>query len=130
MPLPCEFAVKSVVPAMRALVTRELSHVYNMKQEKIATLLEVTQSAVSQYLSSLRGRAIEVEGIKEVQYIVKTLANGLANRSLSRRQTTQKYCEACQIIRKQRVLCELHKKLDPTFNVEGCDACIFSTNVV
>lgn len=124
MTLPCEFVVRSVVPAMRALVAQELRETYQLKQEEIASLLGITQSAVSQYVRRVRGRAVEIEGIGEVQGLVKTLAQGLAEASLSTRQIMQGYCEACQIIRQKRVLCSLHKRLDPTFNVEDCDLCL------
>ncbi len=124
MPLPCEFAVRSVVPAMRALVARELSTVYHLKQEDVALRLGITQSAVSQYMRNARGKAIAIDGIEEVQDLVRGLADGLARDALSKRQITRQYCEACQIIREKRVLCSLHKRLDPTVNPEECDACL------
>lgn len=124
MSLPCEFAVRSVVPAMRALVARKLSTVYSMKQENIAFRLGITQSAVSQYMRNARGKAVKIDEIDEVQELVQILADGLANDSLSKRQITQRYCEACQVVRKKKVLCNLHKKLDPDYEIEGCDACL------
>ncbi len=124
MTLPCEFVVRSVLPAMRALVARELRDSYQLKQEEIASLLGITQSAVSQYVRRVRGRAVEIEEIGEVQGLVKNLAQGLAEASLTTRQVNQRYCEACQIIREKRVLCRLHKRIDPTFNVENCELCL------
>jgi predicted transcriptional regulator len=124
MSLPCEFAVRSVVPAMRALVARKLSTVYQMKQEDIAFLLGITQSAVSQYMRNARGKAIKIDGIDEVQDLVQILADGLASDSLSKRQITRRYCEACQVVRKKRILCSLHKRLNPDYKIEDCDACL------
>jgi hypothetical protein len=124
MPFPCEFAVRSVVPALRALVARELSTSYHLKQDDIASLLGITQSAVSQYLRHVRGRAVNIEEIKEIHEITQTLALGLANNNLSQRNITQQYCKACQIIRAKRLLCQVHHRLDPTFNTTTCDACI------
>jgi predicted transcriptional regulator len=109
---------------MRALVARELSTVYHMKQEDVALLLGITQSAVSQYMRNARGKAIAIDGIEEVQDLVRGLADGLARDAFSKRQITRRYCEACQVIREKRVLCSLHKRLDPTFNIEACDACL------
>lgn len=124
MPFPCEFAVRSVVPALRALVARELSTAYELKQDDIASLLGITQSAVSQYLRHVRGRAVDIESINEIHEITQTLAMGLANNTLSQRLITQQYCRACQIIREKRLLCQVHQRLDPAFNAANCDACL------
>jgi predicted transcriptional regulator len=124
MPFPCEFAVRSVVPALRALVARELSTAYELKQDDIASLLGITQSAVSQYLRHVRGRAVDIESINEIHEITQTLAMGLANKTLSQRHVTQQYCKACRIIRETRLLCQVHQRLDQTFDVKNCDACI------
>ena len=124
MPFPCEFAVRSVVPALRALVARELSTSYQLKQDDIASLLGITQSAVSQYLRHVRGRAVDIEAINEIHEITQTLAMGLASNNISQRAITQHYCRACQIIREKRLLCQVHHRLDPSFNVDACDACM------
>ncbi|MCW4041913.1 MAG: hypothetical protein NWE83_14325 [Candidatus Bathyarchaeota archaeon] len=124
MPFPCEFAVRSVVPALRALVAQELSSSYHLKQDDIASLLGITQSAVSQYLRHVRGRAVNIEEINEINKITQTLAMGLANSNLSQRQITRQYCRACQIIREKRLLCQVHQRLDKTFDIDNCDACI------
>jgi predicted transcriptional regulator len=124
MPLPCELAVKSIVPAVRALVAKELRQGYGMKQNDIARLLGVTQSAVSQYARNARGRALAVDQIHGVRPIVTDMASDLATTGLTPRELNLRYCSACRIVRETRVLCDLHRKLDPEFNVEGCDACM------
>ena len=127
MPLPCEFAVKSIVPAFRSLVARELLENYNFKQEKIATLLDVTQPAISQYTRNIRGKTLDFDGVEKIVLIAKDLATSLANESISSKQVNRKYCEACRIAREKRIICELHKRLDPLFNVEDCDTCLDDT---
>ncbi len=124
MPLPCEFAVKSIVPAFRSLVARELVESYSLKQEEIAELLEVTQPAISQYQRNLRGKTLDLGGIERIRFIAKDLAAALVNNSISSKQINQKYCEACRTARKNRIICEFHKRLDPSFNIEACDACL------
>ena len=56
MSMPSEIVTKTVLPAMRAMVTKELIEVHDLKQVKIAQLLGITQGAVSQYM---RGRSEE-----------------------------------------------------------------------
>ena len=123
MIIPCEMATKAVVPTVRAMVAKELSETYKMKQKDIANLLGLTQSAVSQYLSNIRGRTLDLEGIKEVKDIVQDLASILTKNSTPR-TICQRYCEACNIIRAKRIMCQLHSRLDPFFNTTNCDICI------
>lgn len=124
MPLPCEFAVKSIVPAFRSLVARELMESYNMKQEDVAEFLEVTQPAISQYTRNLRGKTLDLDGVEQIRLIAKDLAAALVNNSLSPKQINQKYCEACKTAREKRIICELHKRLDPSVNIETCELCL------
>ena len=121
--IPCEMAVKAIIPTVRAMVAKELNKTYKMKQEDIAFTLGLTQSAVSQYLGNLRGKALNLEGVKEVESIVDDLAYILTQNSPPR-TVCQKYCEACKIIRAKRMMCQLHKRLDPLFNITECDICI------
>ncbi|MFH0897905.1 MAG: hypothetical protein V1850_07680 [Candidatus Bathyarchaeota archaeon] len=119
-------ATKAVVPTIRAMVAKELRGSYKMKQEEIANLLGLTQSAVSQYLGNIRGRTLDIEGIKEVETIVKNLASILRTNSTPK-DICQLYCEACRIIRAKRIMCQLHSRLDPLFNTVDCDICISDT---
>ena len=123
MIIPCEMAAKAVVPTVRAMVAKELNESYKMKQEEIANLLGLTQSAISQYISNIRGKALDIEGVKEIELIVKDLAFSLSTNS-DPKNICQLYCQACRIIREKRIMCELHSRLDPVFNTTDCDSCI------
>lgn len=46
-----ETAYKVIVPAIRAKIARELSTKHKMKEEEIAALMNLTQAAISKYLS-------------------------------------------------------------------------------
>lgn len=124
MIIPCEMAVKAIIPTVRAMVAKELSHSYRMRQDDIASVLGITQSAVSQYLNNIRGKALNIEGVKEVETVVKDIAYILINKSPTQKIICKKYCETCRIIREKRILCQLHKRLDPMFNTTDCDLCM------
>ncbi len=126
MIITCEMAAKAIVPTIRAMVAKELSESYKMKQKEIADLLGLTQSAVSQYLGNMRGRALNIEGVQEIETIVKDLAYILRTNSTPR-VTCQLYCQACRIIREKRILCQLHSRLDPLFDIANCDICMPTT---
>ena len=53
---PCESAAKYKVPAIKAKLARELKE-RGMSQKEIASLLNVTEAAISQYLSGKRARS-------------------------------------------------------------------------
>jgi predicted transcriptional regulator len=124
MPVPCELAVRAVIPALRALIARELYDIHHLKQPQIAMLLHVTQSAVSQYIRGLRGRAIDLEGNPDITALVHSITSGLMTASWTPRQLVKHYCQACRIIRLQRLLCPVHRRVDPFYPIENCDVCM------
>ncbi len=126
MKLPCEIAVKSVVPAIRALLAEELTETYGMKQREAASLLGITQTAVSKYTHHVRGRVLSIEKEQEVKTrIVKTAAS-LANGDLDRTALALEICAMCKFARKKRLMCKLCKQVDPTLETGQCRLCLIS----
>jgi len=123
MLIPCEVAVKSVIPALRALVAKELTQKYDMKQNDVANLLGVTQAAVSKYNRHVRGRVLDIEKIDDVQPIILEIVDLLASKRASRDAIIAKFCFACQIVREKRLMCHLCERYDPSINVKLCIVC-------
>lgn len=75
------------MPALRSALTRKLSE-RGMSQIKIAEMLGITQAAVSQYLSNVRGKHImrNPETEKEI--------SRLAQRVIDERKAPD-FCELC-----------------------------------
>lgn len=126
MKLPCEVAVKSVVPAIRALLAKELTETYGMKQREAANLLGITQTAVSKYTHHVRGRVLSIEKEEEVKMLIVKTAASLANGDLDRTALALKICGMCKFARKKRLMCELCKQADPTLEKEQCRLCLLS----
>ena len=124
MIIPCEMAVKSVVPSIRAMVAKELTESHNMKQENVAGILGITQSAVSQYLNHVRGNTVDLNDVEEAQIAVKELVSLLMETPKSTRAICQQYCEICKIIRTRRITCQIHRRLDPLYDTINCDICL------
>jgi uncharacterized protein len=120
--IPCEIASKSVVPALRAMVARELMEDYGLKQEQVAARLGVTQAAVSKYRHQVRGEAIQLESAPEVQGISREIASMLS-KSPDPIAVSQKLCQACTDIRALGLMCETCHKVDPAWDVEHCTIC-------
>jgi len=120
--IPCEVAAKSVIPALRAMVARELMEGYGMKQEVVAERLGVTQAAVSKYRHQVRGEAVDLEAADEVRQISKDIASTLVG-DPSPLDVSRKFCQACTDIRALGLMCETCRKVDPSWDVEHCTIC-------
>ena len=123
MSVPCEVAVKCVLPVVRAMLAKELMAKYQLKQTEVAEMLRVSQPAISLYYRKIRGRAIDLENDENIGNLVRNMARALAGNKLSRRDLIPKYCEICKTVRAKGLLCELHKAFDPTINIETCKLC-------
>jgi predicted transcriptional regulator len=123
MVLPCEVAVKSVIPAIRSAIARELTHSYGLKQEEVAQLLGVTQTAVSKYTKHCRGAIFEVTDVEGVQPILKETVFSLANDEMDKYKLAEKLCIICGIIRKSGLMCILCRVSDPDIDNSKCVVC-------
>jgi predicted transcriptional regulator len=121
--LPCEVAVKSVIPAIRSAIARELTQSHGLKQKETAELLGITQTAVSKYTRFYRGTVIEVQRIEEASVILKETVSSLANGQIDKYELAAKLCTICGIIREKGVMCELCALTDPTIDNSKCIVC-------
>ncbi len=121
--VPCEIATKSVIPAVKALIAKELTEKHGLKQSEIAKLLDISQSAVSKYTTKTRGYVIRIDHVKEVRLSVDKIVNLVSNGEHERTTFLRLFCQTCTIIREQGLMCEFCQKTDPTIVVKGCGLC-------
>jgi len=126
--LPCEVAVKSVIPAIRSAIARELTESYGLKQTEVAELLGVTQTAVSKYTSHCRGAIFEVTDVEGVQPILKETVSLLANGDIDKYKLAEKLCAVCGIIRQSGLMCILCRVSDPDIDNNRCIVCSLKGN--
>ncbi len=129
MSVPCEVAVRCVLPAIRALIAKELTTKYQLKQKEAAKILNVSQPAISLYYRRIRGKAIDLETDKGIMDLVEKMAKSLVESKPSRRALISMYCEICREIRAKGLLCKLHKVFDPTIDIEACELCLRGKSV-
>lgn len=89
MRLQCEAVVNEALPAVRSLIAKELQD-KGYSQTEIADMMNVTQPAVSQYLSAARGNDVQriednTEAYQQVQELVTAITNGTDEEELSQR---------------------------------------------
>jgi len=123
MNLPCEVAVKSVIPAIRSAIARELTQTYGLKQKRVAELLGVTQTAVSKYTRHCRGAIFEVTEVEGVQPVIKETISLLAKGKMGKYELAEKFCLLCWIIRQSGLMCILCKVSDPNIDSSKCKVC-------
>ena len=123
MILPEELASKSVIPAIRALIVKRLVEDHGMTQQEAAKLLGVTQPAVSKYIHQKRGAAIRLSGIKEFEQATTEIAQMVSSQKARPIEVMSKIESACEYVRKNRYMCDLHKKLEPGIDVNSCHIC-------
>ena len=120
---PCEVAVKSLVPAIRSAIAQELIEKHGLRQKDAAGLLGITQSAVSKYTTMHRGALVRIRSQEQVKPMIAEIVKLMANGRISRYELVGRLCEVCEEIRKQRVMCDLCKRSDPSIELERCLVC-------
>ncbi|HVP15846.1 MAG TPA: helix-turn-helix domain-containing protein [candidate division Zixibacteria bacterium] len=121
--LPCEVAVRSVIPAVRALIANELMEEQGLKQDQVAEILGISQSAVSKYSRKVRGRAIKVDDIEEIRPFIDGMVILLLDRTRQSAELLQLFCQACIAVRKTSLMCTFCQKSDPKIKLEECRFC-------
>lgn len=118
---PCEMVVWYVIPTVRSELAKELLKL-GMKQKEISEMLDITQPAVSQYISDKRGHGIKFN--EEIQKMIKTFAFDLKKGQATKRDIIPRTCQICKKVKTEDIMCQLHKEKD---NIPSdCTACMGS----
>lgn len=102
MQFPCEILVKNILPAIRAIMVKELFEKYDKPQKEIAELLGVTQPSVSYYLHGERGgKAIEIikEETKDIYQKILDLTEQLVTEKITTPELLKEICGICMKVR-------------------------------
>ncbi len=127
MLVPCEIAVKCVLPVIRAMLAKELTARGDLNQAEAATILGISQPAISLYCRNRRGKAINLESNEQIVAMVRNMAHVLVKDHSSKSKIVRMYCDICETIRSRGLMCELHKALDPNTRIEECEFCLMKT---
>jgi len=94
---PCEIAVKDILPAIRALIVREL-YERGLKQKEIASKLKLTQPAVSYYLNQRRAKKVKlIMEEKAIMDIIKEIVNKILDGEVGWSDLSTRFCEMCKL---------------------------------
>lgn len=126
MLLPSEIESKTLIPAIRAIISRRLVNDYSMKEEDVARLLGITQAAVSNYIRGTRGDAELVKKLIDIPTIAKRIdeiSRELASSKAFLPSTMAKYIGLINYIRQSMIICDIHHTIEDNIDKEVCKAC-------
>jgi len=96
MSILCEIMAKQIIPAVRVRVTKQLYSKHNFNQEEIAQRLEITQAAVSKYLSGKYTPEIKrLEKDKVVEKISNEVVNAIIKKTFNKSSFERTVCKCC-----------------------------------
>lgn len=123
MLLPCEVGVKTILPAVKAILARNIVEKHGLKEKETAALLGLSQSAVSRYVTRNRGNhLLEIEKTVDVQVLIDQMVTYLVKEPERKREIMLLFCKTCKAIREKGLMCNLCKKEMPQ---EWAQACVF-----
>lgn len=122
--LPCEIAVKSVIPAIKAAIARQLVERHGLKQKQAAQLLGISQSAVSKYTRHVRGRIIKIEEVEEVRSLINEMVELILDRRQKRADFLGMFCQTCLLVRRAGLMCEFCRKTEHMITAKQCEFCL------
>lgn len=121
MKQPQEIEVWYILPAIRREIAKELINL-GLKQKEIADILELTEPAVSQYFKSKRAKDVRFDS--KIKRKIKEAANRIYQKPGILFKEIQ---DICNLIRKDKLICEVHKKYDKL--EKGCCICFKPTSI-
>jgi len=118
MKMPCQMVVWYLLPAINAALTREMKEL-GMRNSEIAQALDITPSAVSQYLSSKRGSDVSLG--RSASSKVSELARRIHRGALEPQEMLSEICSICATARSEGVMCAKHVSVSALS--KGCTMC-------
>ena len=118
---PCEIVVWYVIPAIRSELAKELLNL-GMKQKDVSELMDITQPAVSQYITDKRGSGIKLD--ENVKMMVKDFAFELFTGESTKADLIPRTCKICKNVKTSDVLEQLG--ISKSDLADDCQSCIGS----
>ena len=120
---PCEIASKTVIPAIKATIAIELVERHRLKQNHIAQILGISQSAVSKYTRGVRGHIVRIESTSKIQPLIANMVNLLLEENTDKTDFLKLFCQTCSTIRQEGLMCQFCQRTEPKAIKEECRFC-------
>lgn len=126
MLLPSEIESKLLIPAVRAILSKELVIEKGLKEEEVARMLGITQAAVSNYLRGTRGDnelISKLMSLSEIMSMIKEISDDLSTNRAYTAKTLSKFIALCNYMRYSLIICDAHHSLERNIDQKVCEQC-------
>lgn len=126
MLLPSEIESKLLIPAVRAILSKELVIEKGLKEEEVARMLGITQAAVSNYLRGTRGDnelITKLMSLSEIMSMIKEIGDDLSTNRAYTAKTLSKFIALCNYMRYSLIICDAHHSLERNIDEKVCEQC-------
>ena len=115
--------VKTVLPAVKAIMARSIVEKHGLNEKQTADLLGLSQSAVSRYVGRERGNLLMIENSTEVLALIDQMVTFLIKEPNNKAEILNLFCQTCTAIREKGLMCPYCKKEMPSQWAENCLFC-------
>lgn len=126
MLLPSEIESKLLIPAVRAILSKEMVIEKGLKEEEVARMLGITQAAVSNYLRGTRGDnelISKLMSLSEIMSMIKEIGDDLSTNRAYTAKTLSKFIALCNYMRFSLIICDAHHSLERNIDEKVCEQC-------
>jgi len=121
--LPCEVGVRTVLPAVKAVMARQIVEKHGLSEQQTAELLGLSQSAVSRYVGRERGNLLHIEDSNDILALITQMVTSLIKEPTNKTEILKLFCQTCQAIREKGLMCPNCQKEMPIGWAENCLFC-------
>ena len=126
MLLPAEIESKTLIPALRAILSKKLFKEHKIREDEISKMLGVTQAAVSNYIRGTRGDPQLIQKLlseEQVAKLINELCDSLTTDMAYTPSSLAKFIGLCNYIKSSLLICDIHHNLESDIDEKVCKEC-------
>ena len=126
MLLPAEIESKTLIPALRAILSKKLAVDHKIREDEISKMLGVTQAAVSNYIRGTRGDPELIKKLlseNQVAKMIDELTDSLSSDMAYNPSSLSKFIGLCNFIKSSLLICDIHHNLESDIDEKVCKEC-------
>ena len=125
MLLPAEIESNTLIPALRAILAKNLAEKHEVREDEISKMLGVTQAAISNYIRGTRGDPELIKKLaaeKQVSEMIDEIATDLSSDMAYSPSSLSKFIGLCNYIKTSLLICDIHHNLESDIDEAICKA--------